>query len=237
VERVSASGGISLAYQVSGAPGAPSAVLLHGLGERAASWQPVLPAFSARYRVFALDQRGHGDSDWPGVYSFQLMCDDVLAALDGLGLDQVTLVGHSMGGAVALLAAMQQPGRVARLVIEDAVPPYPRDRAIPDRPDGPLDIDWPVVPAILGAVNAGDPQAWAGLTAITAPTLLVGGGPRSHVRQDKLAEAAARIPRGELVTVDAGHYVHTERPAEFAAVVLGWLRGDLAGRVVGRDEP
>jgi 3-oxoadipate enol-lactonase len=198
-------------------------VLLHGLGERAAGWQPVIPAFAPHFRMFALDMRGHGDSDWPGTYSFQLMCDDVVAVLDGLGLGQVTLVGHSMGGAVALLAAMQQPDRVARLVVEDATPPYPRDRAIPSRPGGPLDIDWPVVPAIIGAVNAGDTAAWAGLPAITAPTLLVGGGPRSHVRQDKLAEAAALIPHGELVTIDAGHNVHAERPAEFAAAVLGWL--------------
>ncbi|MGH3150530.1 MAG: alpha/beta fold hydrolase [Streptosporangiaceae bacterium] len=226
MERLAASGGISLACATSGDPGAPPVVLLHGLGERAASWQPVIPAFGARYRVFALDMRGHGDSDWPGVYSFQLMCDDVIAVLGGLGLGPVTLVGHSMGGAVALLAAMQQPGLVARLVIEDATPPYPRDRAVPGRPDGQLDIDWPVVPALIGAVNAGDPAAWAGLAVITAPTLLVGGGPRSHVRQDKLAEAAARIPRCELVTIDAGHNVHADRPAEFAATVLGWLGSD-----------
>jgi pimeloyl-ACP methyl ester carboxylesterase len=223
VQRIAASGGISLACETSGDPAAPPMVLLHGLGERAAGWLPVIPAFAPHFRVFALDMRGHGNSDWPGTYSFQLMCDDVVAVLDGLGLGQVTLVGHSMGGAVALLAAMQQPDRVARLVVEDATPPYPRERAIPGRPDGPLDIDWPVVPAIIGAVNAGDPAAWAGLAAITAPTLLVGGGPRSHIRQDKLAEAAGRIPHGELVTIDAGHNVHADRPAEFAAAVLGWL--------------
>ena len=225
MERITASGGISLACQVSGNPGAPPMVLMHGLGERAASWQPVIPQFAARFRVLALDMRGHGDSDWPGAYSFQVMCDDVVAVLDGLGLATVTLIGHSMGGAVALLAAMQRPERVARLVVEDATPPYPRDRAVPDRPDGPLDLDWPVVPAIIGAVNAGDPSAWAGLAAITAPTLLVGGGQKSHVSQDKLAEAAGRIPRGELVTIDAGHHVHADRPEEFAAAVLGWLAG------------
>jgi 3-oxoadipate enol-lactonase len=80
-----------------------------------------------------------------------------------------------------------------------------------------------LVPAIIDAVDAGDPSAWAGLAAITAPALLVGGGQKSHVSQDKLAEAAGRIPRGELVTIDAGHHVHADRPEEFAAAVLAWL--------------
>ena len=218
-----AAGGIRLAYEASGRPGAPPMVLLHALGECGADWAPVSARFAERFRVFTLDLRGHGGSDWPGTYSFQLMCDDVLGALDQLGLGQVTLVGHSMGGAVAYLVAMQRPERVERLIVEDASPPFPRDRAIPARPAGPLDFDWAVVPAIVGQVNAGDPAAWDGLSAITAPTLLIGGGPESHIPQDKLAAVADRIPRCDLVTIPAGHLVHTERPAEFASAVLGWL--------------
>ena len=136
--------------------------------------------------VFALDLRGHGGSDWPGTYSFQLMCDDVVGVLGQLGLGTVTLVGHSMGGVVACLVAMQRPDLVGRLIVEDAPPPYPRDRAIPDRPAGSLDFDWAVVPAIIAQVNAGDLAPWDGLGAITAPTLLIGGGPHSHIPQDKL---------------------------------------------------
>jgi pimeloyl-ACP methyl ester carboxylesterase len=112
---------------------------------------------------------------------------------------------------------------VDRLVIEDAAPPYPRQREVPARPDGKLDFDWGVVPAIIAQVNAGDAEAWDGLSKITAPTLVIGGGPASHIAQDKLAEAAARIPRCTLVTIPAGHNVHAERPDEFASAVLGWL--------------
>jgi pimeloyl-ACP methyl ester carboxylesterase len=79
------------------------------------------------------------------------------------------------------------------------------------------------VPAIVNQVNHGDPAAWDGLGAITAPTLLVGGGPESHIPQDKLVAVAARIPRCDLVTIPAGHHVHEARPAEFADAVLGWL--------------
>jgi 3-oxoadipate enol-lactonase len=217
-------GRIRLAHQVSGDPEAPPMLLLHALGERGASWAPVTARFAERFRVIAPDLRGHGDSDWPGSYSFQLMCDDVLGLFDLLGLEKVTLVGHSMGASVAYLVAMRQPARVERLIIEDAPPPYPRDRPIPQRPAEPVDFDWPVVPAIVGQVNAGDPAAWAGLAAITAPTLLIGGGPDSHVSQDKLAEAAAQIPRCDLVTIPAGHNVHAARPAEFASTVLDWLQ-------------
>jgi 3-oxoadipate enol-lactonase len=216
-------GGVRLACEVSGAPAAPPMVLLHGLGERGASWAPVMTRFAERFRVVAPDLRGHGDSDWPGSYSFQLMADDVLGLLDQLGFDKVTLVGHSMGASVAYLVTLRKPDRVERLIIEDAPPPYPRDRAIPEQPGEPLNFDWPVVPAILREVNAGDPATWASLPAITAPTLLIGGGPDSHVSQDKLAEAAARIPHAELVTIPAGHQVHVTRPAEFADAVLSWL--------------
>src|SRR5215475_10284339 len=70
-------GAVRLAYAVSGESDAAPMVLLHALGERAADWQPVADRFTERFRVFAFDLRGHGDSDWPGEYSFQLMRDDV----------------------------------------------------------------------------------------------------------------------------------------------------------------
>jgi len=75
----------------------------------------------------------------------------------------MTFVGHSMGGAVAYLLAMQRADQVERLIVEDVPPPFRRDRPIPDRPVEPLDFDWAVVPAIVGQVNAGDPVAWDGL--------------------------------------------------------------------------
>lgn len=218
-------GGIELAYDVTGSPEAPPILLLHALGERGADWAPVKARFAERFLVFAPDLRGHGDSDWPGSYSFQLMHADVIGFLDQLGLARVTVVGHSMGGTVAYLIAMEQPERVERLIVEDVPPPFRRDRAIPDRPEGPLGFDWAVVPAIVSQVNRGEPALWDRLPAIAAPTLLIGGGPDSHIPQDKLAAAAARIPRCDLVTIPAGHLVHAARPAEFASAVLDWLGG------------
>jgi pimeloyl-ACP methyl ester carboxylesterase len=152
------------------------------------------------------------------------MRDDVLGAIDELCLSRITLVGHSMGGVVAYMIASQEPARIERLIVEDASPPYVRDRAIPERPAASLDFDWLVVPAIIDQVNMGDATAWDRLSAITAPTLLIGGGSESHVPQENLAQVAARIPCCELVTIPGGHHVHSTSPAEFAAVVLRWLR-------------
>jgi pimeloyl-ACP methyl ester carboxylesterase len=216
-------GGIRLACEVSGDPAAAPMVLLHALGEGRISWAEVTADFAHRFRVYALDLRGHGDSDWPGIYSAELMRDDVIGALDQLGLDRITLVGHSLGGTVAYLVAMAQPARIERLIIEDVPLPFRRDRPVPERPEQALDFDWDVVPAIIGQVNKGDPAAWDRLSTITAPTLLIGGGPDSHIPADQLEAVAARIPRCELVTIPAGHHVHVGRPAEFVSVVLSWL--------------
>lgn len=215
--------GVDLAYEVTGRHNAPPMVLLHALGKRGTDWSPVTARFAEHFRVVTADLRGHGDSAWPGVYSFTLMRDDVIGVLDRLALDTVTLVGHSMGGVVAYLVAMRQPKRVERLIVEDVSPPFPRERALPERPAQPPGFDWAVVPAIVGEVNAGDPAAWDGLTDIAAPTLVVGGGPTSHIPQDKLDAVAARVARCTVVTVPAGHNVHATRPGEFTDAVLSWV--------------
>jgi pimeloyl-ACP methyl ester carboxylesterase len=137
---------IRIAYQVTGEPSAPPMVLLHALGERGSDWAPVTPAFAERHRVYAPDLRGHGDTDWPGDYSFRLMRDDVIGLLDVIGLRQVILVGHSMGAAVAYLVTIARPDLVARLVIEDASPAFPRDRPghhQPGQPGRPRDLGSP----------------------------------------------------------------------------------------------
>jgi pimeloyl-ACP methyl ester carboxylesterase len=78
-------------------------VLLHALGEQAASWDDVAARFATRFRVVALDLRGHGASTRPGAYSFTVMRDDVLGVLDALDLHDLVLVGRSLGGTVAYL--------------------------------------------------------------------------------------------------------------------------------------
>lgn len=218
-------GGTRLAHRVCGPPDAPPLVLLHALGEDATDWDPVAPVLARDRRVYALDLRGHGRSDWPGDYSIELMRSDVLRFLDELGLSRVDLVGHSMGGVVAYLVASEAPHRVARLVLEDVPVPRPRRPTTPTRPDGELGFDWEMVLAIRKQIDTPDPAWWEGLARITAETLVVAGGPRSHVPQEGVAELARRIPGGRLVTIAGGHLVHATEPEAFSAVVSAFLTG------------
>ncbi len=215
--------GVRLACRLDGAAESPPMVLLHALGEDASDWDALVAELSGSFRTVAVDLRGHGDSDWPGDYSIELMRDDVLGLLDQLGLGRVTLVAHSLGGTVAYLIAEDRPELVARLVVEDVCPPYERNRPVPARPDQAVPFDWPVVPAIASQAGVLVPEYWDRLADITAPTLLVAGGTTSHVPQERLTEVADRIPDCTLVTIPAGHHVHRNAPDDFVKVVRSFL--------------
>lgn len=198
--------------------------MLHALGEDATDWDIVTPAFARSWCVHALDLRGHGRSEWPGEYSLQLMRDEVLGFLDALALDRVDLVGHSMGGIVAYLLAEDYPQRVNRLVLEDVSIPRPREPTTPSRPDGELTFDWEMVLAVRRQVDTPDARWLERLGRITAKTLVVAGGPRSHVPQEGIVELARRVPDGRVVTIPAGHLIHKSEPVEFTRAVLAFLR-------------
>jgi pimeloyl-ACP methyl ester carboxylesterase len=221
VERVRV-GDVTLAYDVRG--DGPPMVLLHGLGKRASDWDPVRIALAADHTTYAVDLRGHGGSDWPGEYSHDLIEADVVALLDSLGLTKVVLLGHSMGGSVGFRIAAHRPDLVARLVVEDVIPPFPRTRLVPERPERELEFDWAAVPALMEEASTHDATAWEELGLISAPTLVVSGGTASHLPDDRIAEVVHRIPECDLVTIEAGHHVHEKAPPAFAEAVLRWLR-------------
>jgi 3-oxoadipate enol-lactonase len=101
-----------------GPPGAPTLILLHALATTAAlSWYPSLEALSQHYRVIAFDQRWHGRGIRCDKFSLDDCADDVIAVADALGVDRFTVVGYSMGGAVAQLVWRRHRQRVEGLVL------------------------------------------------------------------------------------------------------------------------
>ena len=113
--------GLTFHYTDWGGSGAPL-VMLHGLSGHARTWDHTAAALSDRYHVLALDQRGHGDTDWAPRYGLSPMSEDLLGFLDALGLAEVTLMGLSMGGLVCFVFTAAHPERVARAVIMDIGP-------------------------------------------------------------------------------------------------------------------
>ena len=104
--------------------GAPDLVLLHGFTSHARSWDAFAEAMTDRYRVLALDQRGHGETAWAPQDKYQTidMADDLVAFVKALGLKKFSLLGLSMGGMVAIEYAGRKPAELSHLVIVDIGP-------------------------------------------------------------------------------------------------------------------
>src|SRR5260221_6669430 len=103
-------------YEVHGA--GPPLLLISGLGGMAAYWRPQLPALTDRFRVITYDHRGTGQSaKSQGRYSVEQMTADAIGLLDGLGIPAAHVVGHSTGGAIGQMIALQHGRRLQSLVL------------------------------------------------------------------------------------------------------------------------
>lgn len=119
--------GVTLNTAIAGDPNNPPIVLLHGFPESHRTWRHQIPELARDHYVIAPDQRGFAASSRPeGVdaYRPEMIAADLFALADALGVDRFTLVGHDWGGAIAWMAALQNPARVSRLVILNA--PHPQ---------------------------------------------------------------------------------------------------------------
>ena len=116
-------GGLRVQYHEYGAEGAGERrpiVLLHGLASNKRWWLLVAPLLARPFRVLALDQRGHGESDKPDTgYDFETVVGDLAAFAGELGLDRPVLAGHSWGGNIALEYAATHPEAVSGVVLID----------------------------------------------------------------------------------------------------------------------
>ncbi len=110
-------------HHITGTPGQPRLVFLHGLMGSAANWRKITSNLNKEFEMLTFDQRGHGRSiNPPTGYQPEDYAQDLEALLAELGWDKIFLLGHSMGGRNALMYAHLFPHRINKLIIEDITP-------------------------------------------------------------------------------------------------------------------
>lgn len=121
--------GINMHYAEYGDETGETLIFLHGLSDSWFSFSTVLEHLSPKYHVYMPDIRGHGNSSQPeSSYALEDFADDVIAFVEALALQNITLIGHSLGSFVAQYAASMMPDKVARLVlIGSATKPFTED--------------------------------------------------------------------------------------------------------------
>lgn len=118
---------MELSFREFGEVGKPAMVILHGLLGSSRNWQMAAKELAGSFRVFCLDLRNHGDSPWAEPHSYEAMVADVLGWMDANLEESPVLLGHSMGGKVAMKLACENPERVKKLVVVDISPKlYPK---------------------------------------------------------------------------------------------------------------
>jgi pimeloyl-ACP methyl ester carboxylesterase len=127
-DRTLTANGVTLHYLDWGNEGAPVLLLVHGSRDNARSWDWVARAFSDRYHVVVPDLRGHGDSGWSpdGAYVLLYHVLDVVELVHSLGADHLRVIGHSLGGNIALRVVALFPELFDKLVVVDGLGPGPK---------------------------------------------------------------------------------------------------------------
>jgi pimeloyl-ACP methyl ester carboxylesterase len=121
VDNAVSADGVSISYQVQG-QGEPALIFIHGWCCNSSYWDAQLPHFAQKYKVVAIDLAGHGESGLEReTYTMRAFGEDVVAVINKLNLDQVVLIGHSMGGFVILEAARLVPDKIIGLVGVDTL--------------------------------------------------------------------------------------------------------------------
>jgi esterase len=243
-----------LAVHAMGA-GAP-VVLLHGLFGSARNLGGVQRVLAGRFRVLSLDLRNHGASPHDPVMDYPAMAADVLETLAAEAALPAAIVGHSMGGKVAMQIALQAPDQVQRLVVADIAPVrYPSHfgafaaamLTVPPtatRPEADAilasAVDDPAVRSFLlhnfrpgdgwriglPEIAAALPQIeeWTTTGLYPGPVLFVTGARSDYVKAADQPVIRALFPAARFVAIkDAGHWLHAEQPAAFAATVEAFL--------------
>ena len=254
---------LNLHYQVSGL--GPPLLILHGLFGSGSNWRTVARALAQTHTVYLVDLRNHGASPWADTMSYAEMAGDVSTLIQTLELDAPVVLGHSMGGKVAMALALLYPHQVGQMIVVDIAPvQYPgsmnsvaKAMMLPEVIVGanrtevtrnlqrhlPDPAIAPFLMQNLLSTEAG--FAWRiNLVAIDQQMSQIIGfpselkqlrypGPSIAVVGEKSdyvvgADSALFAPMFEPIDLQiihgAGHWVHTDKPAEFLKCIVAIIR-------------
>lgn len=243
-------GGRRLSYLDFGGPGVPL-LALHGHYNEASVFEPLARLLAPQWRVIALDQRGHGESDRAGRYARDDYVEDLAAFHRHLGVGPVAVLGHSLGGVNAYQYAARHPDQVCALIVEDIGAVVHSDwsftlrlpRRAPSRQElvaalgatAPYlecsfrraDDGWRFsfdVEDTVASQKALNGEHWQDWTAVACPTLLIRGTRSDELAADHAREMIGlRAGKARLVELSAGHVVHHDAAEQFAAAVEDFL--------------
>lgn len=237
--------GRRLRYVDGGDRAAPAVVLLHGVGRDHTQWSPLASSLARNRRVVALDLPGFGASEpIRGAVRWEELAETVVDLLAVLDLGRVTLIGHSMGAAIAIVAAADRPEFIERLVLV-APACYRALRGVEERLlampiVGPTVMRKIVGPAVLrryvGLDAKPTPLCWSMIEALEAPTTIEARLPRVRApslviwgRDDRVApwthgtRMARELGNARLEIFDCAHFPEEERPTAVDALVRDFL--------------
>lgn len=113
---------VELTFEEFGSPDNPPIIILHGFFASSRNWRQVAQRLAGRFHVYVPDMRNHGASGHHPLMDYPSMTADLLRFIDERGLESVNLLGHSMGGKIAMWFALTAPDKVNKLIVADIAP-------------------------------------------------------------------------------------------------------------------
>lgn len=223
---------ITLHYQEKG-NGEPF-ILLHGNGENGSYFKNQIDYFSDRYRVIALDTRGHGKSPRGTMpFTIKQFSSDLYDFMSELRLSKAVILGFSDGANIAMEFALKHPDMVKALILNGG---NLNPKGVKSTTQIPVEIGYRIAKrfaskspdakmnAEMLGLMVNEPQIEPGeLSKITAPTLVI-CGTKDIIKESHTKEIAKNIPNAKLAIMEGNHFIANKRPAKFNQEVERFLQ-------------